>query len=93
MLHGKTLRYTTNENIATIELTQEYSTMAMVKELTSVCNHLEDENPCQVVVLKGSTTCFSRGLHFGEFNEKSALDIHGFNNGKKFVLELNDCQE
>ncbi len=88
MLNGMTLQYTTKENIATIELTQEYSTMQMVKELTKVCNHLEDENPCQVVVLKGSETCFSRGLHFGEFHDKRALDIHGFNKWEKICTRI-----
>ena len=88
MLDGMTLQYTTEGNVATIELTQEYSTMLMIKELTKVCNHLEDENPCQVVVLKGSENCFSRGLHFGEFHDKKALDIHGFNKWEKICTRI-----
>jgi enoyl-CoA hydratase len=84
----KTLQYTTEGNVATIQLTQEYSTMNMIKELTLVCNHLEDENPCQVVVFKGSSTCFSRGLHFGEFHNSKSLDIHGFNKWEKICTRI-----
>lgn len=85
---SKTLQYTTEGNIATIQLTQEYSTMNMIKELTQVCNHLEDHNPCQVVVIKGSQTCFSRGLHFGEFHNSKSLDIHGFNKWEKICTRI-----
>lgn len=84
----ETLQYTTKENVATIQLIQEYSTMTMIKELTAVCNHLEDENPCQVVVIRGSENCFSRGLHFGEFHQSKTLDIHGFNKWEKICTTM-----
>ena len=49
----RTISYETQNDVSTITLLEPYSDMQMVRELTKVCDHLEDENPSKVVVFKG----------------------------------------
>jgi len=83
-----TLNYTTEGDIATITLLEQRSTMKMVKELTLVCNHLEDENPCTIVVFRGSDGHFNRGINFSEFRPDTPMDIHGFNKWEKMCVRI-----
>ena len=83
-----TLRYETVGDIATIQLLQPYSDMKMVRELTQVCNHLEDENPASFVVLRGSDGVFNKGIDFQEFRPDQPMDIHGFNKWEKICVRL-----
>ena len=84
----QTIRYTTEGDVATIALLEDRSTMKMVKELTQVCNHLEDENPCSVVVFRGSNGTFNKGINFAEFRPDSPMDIHGFNKWEKMCVRI-----
>lgn len=84
----KTLSYETTGDIASITLKQPYSNMTMVKELTSVCNHLEDTNPASFVVIRGSEGNFSKGIDFAEFRPDQPMDIHGFNKWEKMCVRI-----
>ena len=83
-----TLRYETAGDIATIQLLQPYSDMNMVRELTQVCNHLEDENSASFVILRGSDGTFNKGIDFQEFRPDQPMDIHGFNKWEKICVRL-----
>ena len=84
----KTIEYETRGDVATITLTNAHSCMRMVKELTSVCDDLEDVNPCKVVVLRGTKGRFNRGLNFQDFNIDKPMDIHGFNKWEKICVRI-----
>ncbi len=84
----KTVSYRTEGEVATIELLRPYSDMVMVKELTAICNHLEDENPCTVVVLRGAEGRFNLGINFSEFRDNGPMDIHGFNKWEKLCTRI-----
>ena len=60
----------------------------MIKELTAVCDHLEDKSTVKVVVLRGSGGVFSEGVDFSEFQPDQPLDIHGFNKWEKICTRL-----
>jgi len=77
------IRYETTDDIARVTLLHDQSDMRLVKELAHVCRHLEDENPCSVVVFQGSNGQFNRGINFAEFKPDTPMDIHGFNKWKK----------
>mgnify|MGYP001239948503 CR=1 FL=1 len=49
---SKTLQYTTEGNVATIQLTQEYSTMSMIKELTQSLSWSEIEMQLLLLQIK-----------------------------------------
>lgn len=84
----QTIHFSENNEIATITLLDETSTMKMIKELTKACDYLEDESPCSVLVLQGSKTCFNRGLNFSEFQPEQPMDIHGFHKWEKLCVRL-----
>jgi enoyl-CoA hydratase/carnithine racemase len=84
----ETLSYETSGDIATVRLSQPFSDMRMVRELTAVCDHLEDENPCKAVVFRGCSEYFSRGINFAEFKPDSPMDIHGFNKWEKMCSRI-----
>lgn len=84
----QTIKFSENNEIATITLLEETSTMKMVKELTQACDYLEDESPCTVLVLQGSQTCFNRGLNFSEFQADQPMDIHGFHKWEKLCIRI-----
>jgi enoyl-CoA hydratase/carnithine racemase len=83
-----TLTYNTHEDVATIRLIQPHSNMQMVRELTAVCNHLEDENPASFVVIRGQNGCFNKGIDFAEFRPDQSMDIHGFNKWEKICVRI-----
>lgn len=84
----QTLDYSINDSVATIQLLHQHSTMKMVRELTAVCDHLEDHSSCQVVVFKGANGCFSKGIDFAEFRPDAPMDIHGFNKWEKMCRRI-----
>ena len=84
----KTLRYTEDGDVATIQLLRERTTMRMVRELTVVCDHLEDVSACRVVVIRGAEGRFSRGIDFEEFRPETPMDIHGFNKWEKCCVRI-----
>lgn len=84
----ETLRFVEDGDIAHITFVQTHINMAMVRELTQVADHLEDESLCKVVVFRGQNSCFSRGIDFGDFRPDTPMDIHGFNKWEKCCVRL-----
>lgn len=82
------ISYETQGHIATITLLHDQSDMLLVRELTKALHHLEDENPCTVVVFKGNDGCFNRGINFAEFKPDTPMDIHGFNKWEKLLVQI-----
>jgi enoyl-CoA hydratase/carnithine racemase len=83
----ETLRYVERGEIAHITFTQPHINMAMVRELTRICDHLDDDSPCKVVVFRGES-CFSKGIDFRDFRPDTPMDIHGFNKWEKCCVRI-----
>lgn len=83
-----TLRYEESGAVARVWLLQPRVNMAMINELTAVCDHLEDVSQTRVVVFRGSAGDFCAGIDFEEFKPDAPLDIHGFNRWEKLVIRL-----
>ena len=84
----ETLRYTETGDVATVTFLRERINMRMVRELTAICDHLEDESSCQVVVFRGTDGRFSTGIDFEEFRPDTPMDIHGFNKWEKCCVRI-----
>lgn len=83
-----TLRYEENGDIATVTLVRPKINMAMVRELTAVCDHLEDQSEASFVVFRGAEGIFSAGIDFSEFRHDQPMDIHGFNKWEKICVRI-----
>ncbi len=88
MTQFETLTCAERDGVATITLTRPCIDVRQLKELTAVCDHLEDESDARVVVFRGSEGVFSKGIDFGEFHPDQPLDIHGFNKWEKLCTRL-----
>lgn len=84
----ETLDYAEQGEVATVTLTRRTTNMRMVRELTAVCDHLEDESTCTAVVFQGSGGVFSEGMDFREFRPDQPVDIHGFNKWEKLCVRI-----
>jgi len=84
----QTLGYREDGAVAHITLLRPFIDMAMVGELTSVCDHLEDESTCKVVVFRGADGRFSEGIDFKDFRPDQPMDIHGFNKWEKLCVRV-----
>jgi len=84
----ETLRYEEAGDVATITLKREQINMRMVRELTQVCDHLEDTSSCTVAVFQSDGKDFSRGIDLKEFRPDSPMDIHGFNKWEKMCVRI-----
>lgn len=84
----ETLRYEEDGDVAVVSLLRPRINMRMVRELTAVCDHLEDESACKVVVFRGADGRFCEGIDFEEFRPDQALDIHGFNKWEKVCVRI-----
>jgi len=87
----ETLSFEESDGIATITLNRgghNRISMRMVRDLTAVCNHLEDHSDAKVVAFRGSGGTFSEGMDFEDFDPKVPLDIHGFNKWEKCCTRL-----
>ena len=84
----QTLGYREEGDVAHITLLRPFIDMAMVRELTSVCDHLEDESSCKVVVFRGTDGRFSEGIDFKDFRPDQPMDIHGFNKWEKCCVRI-----
>jgi enoyl-CoA hydratase/carnithine racemase len=60
----------------------------MIRDLESVCDHLEDASKADVVVLRGEGGCFCEGIDFADFAPDKPIDIHGFNKWEKIAARL-----
>jgi len=83
-----TLQFEESGDIATITLARPRINMAMVRELTNICDHLEDSSSAKVVVLRGQGGRFSLGIDFAEFRPDQPMDIHGFNKWEKICARI-----
>jgi len=83
-----TLRYREDGNAAHVTLVRSHIDMAMVRELTQVCDHLEDESDCKVVVFRGEGGQFCKGIDFKDFRPDQPMDIHGFNKWEKACMRI-----
>ena len=77
----QTLGFRQDGDVAHITLLKPRIDMAMVRELTAVCDHLEDESNCKVVVFRGTGGNFSEG-------PDQPMDIHGFNKWEKCCVRI-----
>ena len=84
----QTIRYEEVGLTARVTLVQSHINMAMVRELTAVCDHLEDTSTCKVVVLQGTDDRFCDGIDFAEFRPDQPMDIHGFNKWEKICARI-----
>ena len=84
----ETLRYEASGPVARVWLLRPRITMAMINELTAVCDHLEDHSDCRVVVFRGGAGDFCAGIDFEDFKPDAAVDIHGFNRWEKLINRL-----
>ena len=84
----QTLEYREEGEVATVVLARGRTNMRMVRELTAVCDHLEDESACTAVVFVGRDGVFSEGMDFREFRPDQPVDIHGFNKWEKLCVRI-----
>jgi enoyl-CoA hydratase len=84
----ETLNFEEDGDIARVTLGRERINMAMVRELSAVCDHLEDKSQAKVVVLQGQPGRFSLGIDFAEFRPDQPMDIHGFNKWEKICARI-----
>jgi enoyl-CoA hydratase/carnithine racemase len=84
----ETIRFEEHKEIARITLVRDRINMLMVRELTQVCDHLEDASKCKVVVIEGNKGHFSHGIDFAEFRPDQPMDIHGFNKWEKICVRI-----
>ncbi|MCK6502922.1 enoyl-CoA hydratase/isomerase family protein [Myxococcota bacterium] len=89
----QTLRYAEDGTVATVTLTHPRIDMRLVRELTEVCDHLEDESPTRVVVLRGAGGVFCQGIDFADFRPDEPVDIHGFNKWEKLCARVERLQK
>ncbi len=90
-MHYETLNFTEIDRVATIELDRPAGNrinMRMIRELTAICDHLEDDSDAKVVVFRGAGLAFSEGVDFSEFHPDKPMDIHGFNKWEKLCTRL-----
>ena len=88
MRRFETLDYTESGDVAQITLSRPRTDMRMVRELTAVCDHLEDDSPCKVAVFRGADGVFSKGIDFEDFRPDTPMDIHGFNKWEKLCVRI-----
>lgn len=84
----KTLRYEEQGEVARVWLDRPRINMQMIRELTAVCDHLEDVSQCKVVVFRGAAGDFCGGIDFEDFKPDEHLDIHGFNKWEKLCVRV-----
>lgn len=91
MPETSTLSYEEADGVATVTFRRAGGNrinVRMLKDLTRVCDHLEDSSQARVVVFRGADGVFSEGMDFEDWNPKEALDIHGFNQWEKACTRL-----
>ena len=88
MMELQTLTFVDDGDVATVTLLRPHINMRQVKELTAICNHLEDESDCRIVVFRGTNGLFSQGIDFADFRPDAPMDIHGFNKWEKLCVRI-----
>lgn len=85
MLKLSTLRLEESDGIARITMLRNRIDMKMIRELTAVCDHLEDDSESRFVVIRGDGGNFCQGIDFHDFRPDQPMDIHGFNKWEKLT--------
>ncbi len=83
-----TIRYEEHGNVARVWLERTHTNMRMVRDLTAVCDHLEDDSDCDFVVFRGADGVFSHGIDFADFRPDQPMDIHGFGKWEKLCVRI-----
>lgn len=89
----RALSYEERGDLAFVTLRQPRIDMRLVRELTQVCDHLEDESPARIVVLRGQGGVFCQGIDFADFRPDEAVDIHGFNKWEKVCRRVEQLEK
>lgn len=87
----ETLRFDEQDGVATVTLNRPGGnciSMQMVRELSAICDRLEDDSKAKVVVFRGAGGAFCKGIDFDDFDPKAAMDIHGFNKWEKCCTRI-----
>lgn len=87
----ETLRFSEQDGVATITLNRPGGnciSMQMVRELSAICDRLEDESKASVVVFRGAGGAFCAGIDFDDFDPNAVMDIHGFNKWEKCCTRI-----
>ena len=87
----ETLRFNEQDGVATITLDRPGGnriSMQMVREISSICDYLEDDSKARVVVFRGAGGAFCAGIDFDDFDPNAAMDIHGFNKWEKCCTRI-----
>ena len=83
-----TIRFEESGDVARVWFERGAINMKMVRELTAICDHLEDECEAKVVVFRGGNGSFSTGIDFKDFRPDQVMDIHGFNKWEKLCVRI-----
>lgn len=87
----ETLRFNEQDGVATITLNRPGGnciSMQMVREISAICDRLEDESKSTVVVFRGAGGAFCAGIDFDDFDPNAVMDIHGFNKWEKCCTRI-----
>ncbi len=84
----ETLSLVERGDVAHVTLRRPHIDMRLVRELTKLCDHLEDNSPTKVVVFRGSDGVFCQGIDFADFRPDTPIDIHGFNKWEKMCVRI-----
>ncbi len=84
----ETLDYSESGDVAQVVLRRPRTDIRMVRELTAVCDHLEDESSVRFAVFRGINGIFSEGIDFEDFRPDQTMDIHGFNKWEKLCVRV-----
>lgn len=87
-MNTSTVRYEEQGDVATVTLLRDRIDMQLVRELTAVCDRLEDQSDTRVVVFRGADGVFCRGIDYADFKPDQPVDIHGFNKWEKMCVRV-----
>ncbi|MCB9780888.1 MAG: enoyl-CoA hydratase/isomerase family protein [Alphaproteobacteria bacterium] len=87
-MNAETVRYEERGEVAHVTLLRDRIDMQLVRELTAVCNHLEDDSATKVVVFRGAGGVFCRGIDYADFKPDQPVDIHGFGKWEKMCVRI-----
>ncbi len=82
MLTLNKLSYEEQDNVATLRLGAPVD-VAVIRDLQAVCEYLEDESSCDILVLRGTEERFCGEIDMKAFDPGKPLDIHGFHKWEK----------
>ena len=90
----ETLRFNEQDGVATITLDRPGGnriSMQMVREISSICDYLEDDSKARVVVFRGAGGAFCAGIDFDDFDPKlidKSLTLNIDNNSHQTISNV-----